>query len=219
MERDRAITYYLDTSIWNQLVHQPKPGRPDCIARLKRARDEGQAYTFVTRQLLQELVCAFNGNPVLGRQLMETMREIVLRACLVKDTPALTAQDVHYLVAPSNGRDFLEHRNSEDALKLAHAIDRLADAPFDQQAKDFCALQLKKLRSTKAEWLCRWRTFLKEERAKLDPKKTVPTTFADWLGDAGSYKTMLAMVTMWTPKNLRSVMPLEELALRIEETV
>lgn len=217
-EKTGPLTYYLDTSVWNQLVHNPKPGRPECIARLKRARDEGQAHTYVTRHLLQELVCAFKGNPALGKQLMKTVQQIVLRACLVKDTPVLTAMDVGYLVDSTNDRDYLEPRDSKDALKLAYSIDRLADQSYDQQAKDFCELQLKKLRCSKAQWLCAWRRYVKEERAKFDPTKTIPEKFEDFLGDNSGGEAMLSMVTMWTPKNLRALLPLEELGRRLEET-
>jgi len=214
----KPLTYYLDTSVWNQLVHNPKPGRPECIARLKRARDEGQAQTYVTRHLLQELMCAFKGNPALGQQLMKTVQEIVLRACLVKDTPDLTAQDVRHLVDPSKDRDFLEPRDSKNALKLAFTIDRLADGLYDQEAKDNCELQYDKQRCKKAEWLCAWWRFVKAERAKFDPTKTIPEKFEDFLGDNSGGQAMLSMVTMWTPKDLKALLPLDELARRVEET-
>ena len=52
-EKDRALTYYVDSSVWNQLSHQPEPGRPECVARLKRARDENQAQTYLSRHLMR----------------------------------------------------------------------------------------------------------------------------------------------------------------------
>lgn len=48
MERDRAIRYYTDTSVWNQLVHQP--GHDDCMARLKRAREDRKTQGPISRR-------------------------------------------------------------------------------------------------------------------------------------------------------------------------
>jgi hypothetical protein len=216
-ERDRAITYYLDTSVYNQLVHQP--GYPKYIDRLKRARDEGTAYTFVSRYLLQELAVTSHGNRDIGHRLMKVVQDIALRGRLVKDTPVLTHEDVHRLVDPSVDKDFLEPLGCENARKVSYLIDEFAqDRPLDGQWKHFCELQREKQRKYRSEWKALWKAVRTEDRAKFGGDK-IPRTFKQFMGKKKRRaEALLGMVRLWTPKSLRNVLPLEELARRIEET-
>src|SRR5689334_18333872 len=100
-ERGRPTSYYLDTSVWNELSHQPEPGRPEYVARLKRARDEGQAQTFLGRHLFQELISTFDRYPKEGRRLIRVVQAIALPNWVVKDSPILKEQDVLHLLDPS----------------------------------------------------------------------------------------------------------------------
>jgi hypothetical protein len=216
MERDRPITYYLDTSVYNQLVHQP--GHAKYIARLKRARDEGTAQTYVSRYLLQELAVASHGNRSLGCRLMKAVQDIVLRGWLVKDTPVLNLEDVHRLVDPTVDKDFLEPMGCTNARKMAYLIDEFSeDRPLDQKWREFCSLQREKQGKYKTQWMAAWRALLKEDREKF-AKDKMPKTFAEFMVDPRGEQAMLGMVRLWTPKSLRNVLPLEDLARRLDET-
>ncbi len=220
-ERDRALTYYVDTSVWNQLTHQPEPGLPEFVARLKRARDEGQAHTYLSRHLVQELVAAFVRKPDIGRRLFKTVQAIVLRGCLVKDSPVLKEQDVRHLVDPSVSTDPLEPRGCLDVQKMTYAVDVFAqDGPLDPKWEGFCAQQRQKAYEYKTQYLDPWRQLVEEDRKKFD-MDSIPEdhTLDRFLGDSNSTETKLAMVELWTPKSLKSLMPLPELARRLDETV
>jgi hypothetical protein len=53
----RVPIYYLDSSVYNELSHQN--GRPDAVARLRQARLDRQAYTYMARYILHELVLTY----------------------------------------------------------------------------------------------------------------------------------------------------------------
>ena len=220
VERDRSLTYYADTSIWNQLAHQPEPGRPEWVARLKRARDEGQAQTYLSRYLIQELVGAFVRFPEIGRRLLKTVQTIVLPGWLVKDSPDLYEQDVLHLVDPSVNVDFLEPYWCLNAQKMAHAVDVLAqDGPLDSEWTAFCDRWRQNAWNIKKKWTEEWEKYVAAERKHFD-MANIPETFtlADFMVDPRGTSAMLAMVTRWTPPELKKVMPLEDLARRLDET-
>lgn len=217
LERDRALTYYTDTSVWNQLVHQP--GHPEYVARLKRARDEGTAQTYVSRHLLQELIGTFVKRPEIGARLMKAVQDIALRGWCVKDTPILNRQDVMHLIDPSVKRDFLEEMGSLDSRKMAHAIDELAKVgPLDRQWADFCSLQLQKQQDYKTRYMEAWEEFVDEQRQRFDPTR-IPPTFEAFMGDTRSTEIKEAMVHLWSPQDLKKLIPNVDLAKRLNETV
>lgn len=215
-ERERALLYLLDTSAYNELVHQP--GRLDYIDRLKRARDEGQAYTIMSRDLLQELVVTYNCDADLGNRFIRTVQSIVLRGRLIKDPPELYRQEIHGLVDSTVTKEYLEPLGCTDASKLANLVDEFSeDRPLHQMAQDFVKLQLQKQQETKDKYKGAWSSLL---QSRYNYKKgEIPKTFPEFIQRAKAEDNMQALVEMWTPENLKPVMPSADLALRLDETV
>lgn len=215
-ERDRAVLYHLDTSAYNELVHQP--GRLDYIDRLKRARDEGQAYTFMSRDLLQELVVTYNCDADLGNRFIRTVQGIVSRGRLFKEPPELFRQEIHRLLDDTVTKDYLEPLGCTDASKLANLVDEFSeDRPLHQMAQDFVKLQLKKQKDNKDQWKLSWSSLLK---SRYNFKKgQIPKTFPEFMQRLKAEDNLQGLVEMWTPTNLKGVMPSADLARRLEETV
>jgi hypothetical protein len=215
-ERDKALLYHLDTSGYNELVHQP--GRLSFIDRLKRARDEGQAYTFLSRDLLQELVVTYNTDADLGNRFIRTVQSIALRGRLLKDAPELFRQEVNRLVNEKEFTDYLEPLGWQDATKLANLVDEFSeDKPLHPMAQDFVKLQRKKQQDVKDQWRAAWSTFL---QSRYNYKKAqIPKTFSEFIARIRAEDGMETLVEMWTPKSLKGVIPAAELARRLDETV
>jgi hypothetical protein len=220
-ERGRPLTAYIDTSSWNELSHQPEPGRPECVARLKRARDEGKVQTFLSRHLFQEIIATFDRYPDKGRRLTRVVQAVARPNWVIKDSPILKQDDVRHLLDPSVSNDPLEPHGSPAAVNMWTGIDELSrNAPLSQKVKDYILHWKQGAYDYKKKYLTPWEEIVTDHRAQhnLDKLPEHPG-FAEFLGDPSRIEVKEALVSCWLPDDIRKLIPLPELARRLDETV
>jgi hypothetical protein len=84
-------------------------------------------------------------------------------------------------------------------------------------AQDFVKLQLKKQQDIKEKYKGAWSSMLK---SRYNFKKgQIPKTFPEFLQRAKAEDNLQALVEMWTPQSLKSLIASAELACRLDETV
>jgi hypothetical protein len=171
------ITYYLDSSVYNQLAHQP--GRPDAVERLKQARDGGKACTYMSRYLLHELVVTYKLRPNNGIKLIKAVQDIAVPGRVMKDTPFFFEQDIKHLVDPSVNTDFLEPSDSKASINCKKLVAKLASGePLHDAAMGWIEKQSGEQQRLKDQWRATWSALA--EVGKSFNRKAMPKTVEDF---------------------------------------
>jgi hypothetical protein len=212
----RIPIYYLDSSVYNELSHQN--GRPDAVARLRQAKLDRKAYTYMSRYVLHELVLTYtsrNRDKLPG--LMRIVREVAVPGRLVKDTPELLEPDIRRLVDRSVGTDILEPRDTEATRNLATVVAKLAaDEPLPPEGRAWVDRLAREQQRRKDEWAkvwSAWRSAVTEEERRKTPK-----TLGEYLFKVSQNGGLQGNVEPLIPKAVRGLITPAELTRRLDET-
>lgn len=212
----RPLTYYVDPSSYNELSHQP--GRPDIVARLVRAREAGQAFTYMGRYVLHEIALTLQGrNRDKAPAMMRLVRDLCVQGRLIRDTPELLRREVAKLANRTVNAEALEEPSTVASVRMTRAVNYLASGvPASSDVQRWVDRLASEQRRRQDEWSGAWRQWI-AVRSQIQPQ-VADLTAADYINGLRKQGDLWKNIAGLLRSELLRTVSARELARRIDET-